>query len=209
MSLRQQNKLKARAAILDAATQLVSEGGVNQATTREIAKRAGISYQTLYNYFPNKGLIIQEILYEEWIRWTSMVDQTIKHYRSDLLGTLDELNRISLQFSTGANQDLWREIATMAFRKEVFRKDFINNNELSAKAAMAHERYHALLSMAQGMGQLKPGVDLHLLAHTLFCLADYAILRFFILPVDPDQYLNTLSEQTKMVVAPYLTDNQH
>ncbi|NOX52718.1 MAG: TetR/AcrR family transcriptional regulator [Gammaproteobacteria bacterium] len=204
MSLRQLNKVKARAAILAAATELVSQRGVDQATTREIAKRAGISYQTLYNYFPNKGLIIQEILYEEWIRWSSMVDQTIKHYSSDLLGTLDELNRISLQFSTGANQDLWREITTM-----VFRKDFINNNELSAKVAMAHERYHALLSMAQGMGHLKPEVDLHLLAHTLFCLTDYAILRFFVLPIDPEQYLNTLSEQTKLVVAPYLTDNQH
>lgn len=204
MSLRQQNKVKARAAILAAATELVSQRGVDQATTREIAKRAGISYQTLYNYFPNKGLIIQEILYEEWIRWSSMVDQTIKHYSSDLLGTLDELNRISLQFSTGANQDLWREITTM-----VFRKDFINNNELSAKVAMAHERYHALLSMAQGMGHLKPEVDLHLLAHTLFCLTDHAILQFFVLPIDPEQYLNTLSEQTKLVVAPYLTDNQH
>ena len=55
MSLRQQNKARARASILSAAHKLMAEEGIQAATTREIAKRAGVSYQTLYNYFPTKA----------------------------------------------------------------------------------------------------------------------------------------------------------
>lgn len=44
-------------AILDAASALLVESGLAEMTTNEIAKRAGISVGSLYQYFPNKHAV--------------------------------------------------------------------------------------------------------------------------------------------------------
>lgn len=44
-------------AILDAASSLLVESGLGQMTTNAIAKRAGISVGSLYQYFPNKHAV--------------------------------------------------------------------------------------------------------------------------------------------------------
>jgi AcrR family transcriptional regulator len=48
-----------RTQILDAAAQVIAEKGFHRATTREIARVAGVSEGTIYNYFDSKdGLLI-------------------------------------------------------------------------------------------------------------------------------------------------------
>ena len=59
MSLRKINRQKTRTAILDAARNLARESDWQALTTRQIAKAAQVSYQTLYNYFPSKAEIVQ------------------------------------------------------------------------------------------------------------------------------------------------------
>lgn len=49
-------------AIIEAATQLLMEKGYAATTTNHIAKRAGISIGSLYQYFPNKEAIAVELL---------------------------------------------------------------------------------------------------------------------------------------------------
>ena len=56
MSLREKNKARTRSAIVDAAKMLAKEGQWDAVTTRQIADAAGVSYQTLYNYYPAKAL---------------------------------------------------------------------------------------------------------------------------------------------------------
>jgi AcrR family transcriptional regulator len=199
MSLRQQNKAKSRARILEAARQLIAERGANATTTREIAKTAGISYQTLYNYFPNKALIIREILDEEVSLLTTDLEIIIKRYDGDLLATLAALNEASLALLEGVNKDLWRELGALMFRQE------FEEAQLMSLLNVAHEHYYALLAMARGVGQLNDAVDLHLLAHTLFNLTDYAFLQYFLLPVEPAQFQMNLAQQIALLVQPYLT----
>lgn len=48
--------------ILDAAAAIVDEHGVEAATTRAIADRAGVSYPSLYRFFPDREAILGELL---------------------------------------------------------------------------------------------------------------------------------------------------
>ena len=52
---REQLVVARRAQILDAATAVFAEKGYHRATTREIARRAGVAEGTIYNYFESKA----------------------------------------------------------------------------------------------------------------------------------------------------------
>jgi len=199
MSLRQQNKAKVRARILDAAEQLIAENGAATTTTREIASYAGISYQTLYNYFPSKPMMLYAIMEEEIANWSGAVQDAIKQYRGNLMEVLSEINRIGLTSFSGEKNELWREISSAMFQHS------FNANQYTTLNQVAHDRYYALLSMAQGTGELRKDVDLHLLSHTLLCLTDYAYLTYLLSEQDdPDTLLQTLQEQLALVTTPYL-----
>lgn len=51
---RAENKARTRQAILKAALELFSQKGFYQATTKEIARKAGVAEGTIFNYFPTK-----------------------------------------------------------------------------------------------------------------------------------------------------------
>ncbi len=204
MSLRQQNKAKARANILAAAAALIQHQGGSNTTTRQIAQQAGVSYQTLYNYFPSKAHVVRALIDADIQAWATQVDFVIKQYDGDLLGTLSTINHSCFDIMQGEKLELWREIMT-----HFASWDPSADQELATLNVVAHERYHALLSMAQGVGELHPEVDLHLLAHTLFCLTDYAMLRYFLAlnadaNTDPAAHMRTLEEQLEQLLHPYL-----
>lgn len=48
--------------ILDAAAEITDEQGVEAATTRAIADRAGVSYPSLYRFFADRDAILDELL---------------------------------------------------------------------------------------------------------------------------------------------------
>lgn len=48
--------------ILDAAAEIIDEHGVDAASTRAIADRAGVSYPSLYRFFPDREAILDELL---------------------------------------------------------------------------------------------------------------------------------------------------
>ena len=49
-------------AILEASAQIICEHGYEKASTNRIAKRAGVSIGTLYQYFPNKEALIARLI---------------------------------------------------------------------------------------------------------------------------------------------------
>lgn len=55
---RVQSEAVRRAQILAAARSLIAEQGYERTTTAQIAKRAGISEGTIYNYFPSKVAVV-------------------------------------------------------------------------------------------------------------------------------------------------------
>src|SRR5215213_123176 len=51
-----------REQILGAATRIFAEKGFSRATTREVAREAGVSEGTIYNYFEDKDALLMAIL---------------------------------------------------------------------------------------------------------------------------------------------------
>ena len=51
-----------REQIIDAATRVFAEKGFRRATTREVARAAGVSEGTIYNYFEDKDALLLAIL---------------------------------------------------------------------------------------------------------------------------------------------------
>lgn len=199
MSLRQQNKLKARANILSAAEDLIAVHGIESTRTRDIAESAGVSYQTLYNYFPTKADIVRGILESELENWGNAADNVTKHYDGDLIESLLRFLEICLDVVQRTGKDLWAYVASQAMTSEP------DAPEISNVFRMAHEHYYALLKHAQGMGHLKPDTDLHLMALALFNLTDYAMLRYFLEPTEDEQFLATQRQIFELVVGPYQT----
>jgi AcrR family transcriptional regulator len=68
--------------ILDAAAAVFSEKGFHPTTTRDIAKRAGISEGTIYNYFANKNALLLGI-------FERMKDSAVQDYVPEALEAPD------------------------------------------------------------------------------------------------------------------------
>jgi len=66
-------------AILEAATQLLIERGYAATTTNHIAKRAGTSIGSLYQYFPNKEAIAVELLQRHIVDGPAFMESNIIH----------------------------------------------------------------------------------------------------------------------------------
>lgn len=58
MKISQENKELTRRKILDCAVELIITQGFKEASMREIAKNAGVSNPTIYNYFPTKEQLL-------------------------------------------------------------------------------------------------------------------------------------------------------
>jgi AcrR family transcriptional regulator len=198
MSLRQQNKSRARASILDAADRLIADKGVASTTTRDIAASAGVSYQTLYNYFPTKADIVSGLLESEFVEWRTTADDLIKRYSGDLITTLEELYEISLASIHRTGKDLWRLVVIQTFNRE------FSSEEIAWNSSIGHEQYYALLKLSLGMGHLREDTDLHLLAHTLWSLSDHALMHY-VLEEEGDAHFKITHRQIlELVVRPYI-----
>ncbi|WP_196223221.1 TetR/AcrR family transcriptional regulator [Roseibium sp. RKSG952] len=73
----QQERSKAKVRlILDTTLAMLNEGPADRITTNEIAKRAGISIGSLYQFFPKKEAIFYE-LFSQWLEQTvRLLDET-------------------------------------------------------------------------------------------------------------------------------------
>lgn len=66
-------------AILDATTQLLTERGYAATTTNHIAKRAGVSIGSLYQYFPNKEAIAVDLMQRHIVGGPAYMESNIIH----------------------------------------------------------------------------------------------------------------------------------
>ncbi len=200
-SLRARKKAAAREKILQAASRLMQSRGYEEATMRDIATAAEVSYQTLYNYFPSKGDILHQLLKQGLEDMSSDYGALLQAYEGGLLETLDALFRRTLTMVEGEDAALWRIVL-----RELLNQDADANAALQLIDGSAHRMLEALLDEAQASGELVSSIDTRLLAATLFDLADNALLRFLLAATaDAETAARTLGVQLRIVVSPYLT----
>jgi AcrR family transcriptional regulator len=83
---------KTRQRLLDAATEILNSCGIQGATTREIARRAGVNEVTLFRHFKSKeqllravlqrGLAAEAAILDEHSSWKESLDKYARHYYS-------------------------------------------------------------------------------------------------------------------------------
>ena len=95
--------------ILDAAAKVFAEKGFHPATTKEIAKQAGISEGTIYNYFDNKMALLFGIL--ERMKATALQDEDFSTLdESDFRSFMKAYLRHPLVALKGDNFGLFRVV---------------------------------------------------------------------------------------------------
>ena len=198
MSLREQKKVRARSDILAAANTLIARKGYENTTMREIADAANLSYQTLYNYFPSKALIVQAMLTD-----VDQLDTRVAAIIAGSGGVIGKLHQIIKHyFDLVAHREraLWREIVLEVIKNA---PEYLALQALKASAGF--DVLRTLLQDAQTTGELDPYVDADLLAHTLHAITDVAFLRFVLEP-NPSKVavLKTLRNQVELLIHPYL-----
>ena len=200
MSLRERKKQQSRQAILTAAHELIDSRGYEQAKMRDIAAAADISYQTLYNYFPTKALILQAILGTQLRNVATAIADLLQAYEGDLLHTLHEINRVRLAIIGQSDRALWRIVAMELMQQVVPAEQIYRRVD-----AAAHDVLQQLLTQAQLSGELVETVDVAVLADTLFSLAQHSISQCLIkLDLSSEAALDQLNCQVDLLVAPYL-----
>ena len=204
MSLRQINRQKTRTAILSAARTLAAASNWQDLTTRQIAKAAQVSYQTLYNYFPSKAEIIRALIVDTYVGPEDAMLAIIKNYQGDVLDSINEIN--ALRFAQiQATDPQWLYMLGSYFAPN---RDGSSSGagvlDLVDKSGDSH--YYQLLSLAQGTGQLRGDVDIQLMSHTLYCIANSAGERLIFAGANFDALQEVLAQQNAQVVTPYLNE---
>ncbi len=200
MSLRQKKRMQTEAAIFDAARALCKGDNWSAISTRDIAAKAGISYQTLYNYFPSKAAIIQALIVSTYIGPEQTFQSIIKRYQGNLLESLRELNQARLALVREKDPEWWVSLNRYFSRFEPGTSEVSHLVNLVDKSGDAY--FYALLRTAQGVGDLQPDVDIQLMAHSLHSLSNSAFERLVAGGGSTPEAI--LEQQTRQLVAPYL-----
>ena len=199
LTLRERKKAAARASMLSAAETLIERDGFDNARMRDIAELAGVSYQTLYNYFPSKAQIVEALLSDD-IDTSDVEVIAILQRGDDLLATLDALLEVRLNAIGHHDRELWRYVVIEYMR----RTDGFAAPAINKVSIRTHERLGQLLRDAQQNGRLDAYVDTEILVGTLEASIDQAFFRYVQTNATIDELLATLKRQMEVILTPYL-----
>ncbi len=200
MSLRSVKKQQTRDGIVQATEQLLAERGFAATTMRDIAALAHLSYQTLYNYFPTKALIIQEILVRDVGEANTRALKVIGSYDNNLLSALTRLTEVRFSVIHKHDRSLWREVVVDTLRQQAQVMDVYYQIDSSARQLSVQ-----LLQQAQRAGELQPKVDCELLARTLYGLGEFSLLEYILNDeISEADARKVIDAQTRLLVEPYL-----
>ncbi|MED0736834.1 TetR/AcrR family transcriptional regulator [Aneurinibacillus thermoaerophilus] len=95
--------------ILEAAHKVFIENGYRQSDMRSIAREAGIAVGTIYNYYPNKAVLYQEILTGQWSELEQAIFRMTCDRELEPLLRLHNITDCLLKF-VSQHSSFWREI---------------------------------------------------------------------------------------------------
>lgn len=98
LGLRERQKKERRTRIIAAAREIFRDRGFDEATTAEIAKRAGVGAGTLFRYVRDKHELLLLVLHDELEQATSSGISAMRASRSPLVARLLELYRPRFAF---------------------------------------------------------------------------------------------------------------
>ena len=198
-SLRAQKKAATRKLILDTAQQLINEQGYTDTKMRDVASAASMSYQTLYKYFPTKGLILQELLTRDLIKIQRATFNTLQG-SANTYEKLRELSKSYVDAIRPEDRDLWREVCAELLKvtsRYTCLLDLLDNQ--------AFGKFEKALITGQQQNQLESGVDTKIMAGVLFSLLDSTLMRYLVNAyLSQANMVKELSTQLRFCITPFL-----
>jgi AcrR family transcriptional regulator len=155
-----------RLAVLDAAAELLAEGGMSAATIEGIAARAGVSKVTIYKWWPSCGHVALDSFFTR-TRDTIAVDPEAS-LEASLTAQLDALCAL---FRDTASGSLMGELIAVA-QADPDVREALEERWLRPRRAVATR---LLTEAAQG-GELRAGIDLEAVTDQLFAPVYYRLL---------------------------------
>jgi AcrR family transcriptional regulator len=144
---------RARTAILDAATELLLQQGLDTVSMDEVADRAGVSKATIYRWWPSKQTLALDALYHEWDTARPEPPDT-GSIRADLLALLRPwIRRVRTRPYGRVVAELVAEAQTDPEFASIYHARFV---------APRREPADALLRRAIDRGELSPDIDVEL-----------------------------------------------
>lgn len=138
--------LGTRDALVEAATALLDEGGVQAVTLREVGRQVGVSHNAPYKHFPSKEHLLAAIAARELARRSDTIATVLKNKRSP---------RSALRASLH-DYIAWALTYPARF-KLVFGAWSVDSEELTVAATAAQNALVDLVSRGQQAGQLPTG----------------------------------------------------
>jgi len=148
---------RARLAVLEAAADLLVEGGLSAATIEAVAARAGVSKVTIYRWWPTRGAVAIDAYFHRY-RSTSVVVDT-GDVAADLLAQI----RLLEEAFRGRAGELMAELIGRTQADVSLAEDFAAGWLQPRRTATAD-----LLRAAVARGEIRPDVDLPTLLDQLF-----------------------------------------
>ncbi|WCK53096.1 TetR/AcrR family transcriptional regulator [Aneurinibacillus sp. Ricciae_BoGa-3] len=118
--------------ILAAANKIFIDKGYRDADMRSIAKEAGIAVGTIYNYYPTKAALYQDILSQQW----QELDRAIAQLTEENRPPKEKIGRITdrLFEFVAQHMSMWHEIVEDPNRSSILR------DEGQKAQALAHDQ---------------------------------------------------------------------
>lgn len=155
----------ARRSVLRAALAIVQESGYAALTMEGIARRATVSKQTVYRWWPSKAAVVLEALNEG----AAAIAPTPN--AGDLAEDLRAFLRRSVLGARGRTARLLVALMAEAQLDEAFANSFRSGFLAGRRAVMVE-----FLERARARGEIEPGVDLELIAELFFGTLWYRLL---------------------------------
>jgi AcrR family transcriptional regulator len=155
----------ARSAVLRAALEIVEESGYPALTIEGIARRAAVSKQTVYRWWPSKATIVLEALNEGAAKLAPLPDA------GELAEDLRAFLRRSVLGARGRTARLLVALMAEAQLDQAFARSFQSGFLAQRRAVMVE-----LLTRARARGEIGADVDLELIAELFFGALWYRLL---------------------------------
>lgn len=158
--------------IINAATELINQGGIQQLTTKALAEKMGFSEPAIYRHFKNKTDILSSLLNYFGIGLKTKMAELIQ---SEEKGIEKLKQIIDFQFEHFSNHPA---IVMVIFAETSFQYEEKLSNAVQNILKNKKQRVVSIIEQGQNDGSIRSDVDVHQLASIFMGSMRFTILQW-------------------------------
>lgn len=174
--------------IINAATELINQGGIQQLTTKALAEKMGFSEPAIYRHFKNKTDILSSVLNYFGMGLKTKMTELIQ---SEGKGIEKLKQIIDFQFEHFSNHPA---IVMVIFAETSFQYEEKLSNAVQNILKNKKQRVVSIIEQGQNDGSIRSDVDVHQLASIFM-----GSMRFTILQWRLNNYSNDLKKEGELL----------